>query len=122
MAAVIGLLVTVAACATESTEAQWTSDWEDLLSDIPALETMLQAEDVQADEICGDVLGMLRTRSLEIQKTPDTDLEAAAFVFIDFAEGVFFECPLHSSEHAGWEAGYAEMEHLRAAVEALLSS
>lgn len=117
---VLGLLVVVSACSAEATQEEWRADWDALLEQIPPVETMLAADDDAAMDLCAGVLGTLRTSAEDLQRTPDADLETAAFAFVDFAEGVFFECPLHSGDHTGWEAGYAEMEHLKAAVEALL--
>ena len=111
----------LSACSTSVTDDEWRQDWEAVLGEIPPLETMVTADSEALSMLCADTLGMLRTAAEDLQKTPDSDLETVAFTYLDFAEGVFFECPLHSGEHAGFEAGYAEMSHLQAAVEALLA-
>lgn len=119
--AVVALLLIVSACSEAKPIGQWEQDWQRLLDELPALETMLTATEDQAMELCGDALGVLRDTAPELQEIADADLETAAITFVDFAESVFFECPIRTGDHAGFEAGYAEMDHLRSAVGALLA-
>jgi hypothetical protein len=117
----MGLLmfITTSACSDHIGFDEWSARWEDTLEAIPTLETMQTADDDSAAAICAETLGILRSAAPEIRETEDPDLEHEALTFLNFAEAVFFECPIRSGSHAGFEAGYLEMERLQAVVEAL---
>ena len=40
---------------------------------------------------------------------------------LEFAETVFFECPIHRGDYSGFEEAYEEMHRLAAAVGALIA-
>ncbi len=100
---------------------QWRADWQALLDEIPPLEALVSAEADGLRVICDGALGDLRTAVVDMENAPSQHIEDAALNYLEFAETVFFECPIHRGDYSGFEAAYQEMHRLAAAVDALIA-
>ncbi len=107
-------------CSDAPSPVGWAEDWRAVVSAVPSIDTLLAADDDTRAALCSETVGALRSAAVEAELAPDDDVERAALDYLEFAEAVFFECPLAHGSHAGFEAGYAEMGRLAAVVETLL--
>ena len=71
--------------------------------------------------LCDVVLGHVRGAAADLVPAPNDDLDTATLDWTNFAESMFFECPLRSGEHSGWSSGYRELDRLSAVLEALIA-
>jgi hypothetical protein len=113
-------VVTITACGSTPLK-EWEATWAETLTGIPPMEEMQQLDGAAGRAACDTALAALRSAAPVLTDAPDPDLAREVVIFIDFAESVFFECPIESDAHAGWEAGYAEMDQLRNAVTTVLA-
>ena len=97
---------------------EWASEWAEVQASLPSLDEMLDLED---HDTCSATVGVLRQAAADLQTAPNEDLSKALLDWTDFAEGVFFDCPLQHGSHAGWEPAYEEMARLASEVDALIS-
>jgi hypothetical protein len=114
------IAVALASCSSKLSTAEWETEWNGLLGDLPTLDAVTGASDAALSEICTEALGTLRTAAVDLMRAPEPDLERTALTYVDFAESVFFECPIRTGDHTGFEAGFEEMDRLQTAVEAIL--
>lgn len=121
VAIILAAFLFVASCSSGTSTSEWTSQWEAVLEQIPTVDTMLAADDASLRVICSETVGDIRGAATEMKKAPNADIERAALTFVDFAEAVFFDCPIPNGEHAGFPAGYQEMNRLIAVVDALIA-
>jgi hypothetical protein len=93
----------------------WEGRWLDLADDVPVASL---AADPPQRERCDEVLGRLRDALPALRPAPTDVLDDAVEAWGEFAESVFFECPLGRGEHAGWEEAAVELQRLRVEIEA----
>lgn len=109
----VGLLISSCGQSRPSAEA-WQQDWNRVLAIVPAEPA---AGTDPATVGCEDVLAALRTEKETLLPTPDEAVDVTLNLWLEEAEGAFFECP---PENGGFEKAYDEMERLRAEIEAVL--
>jgi hypothetical protein len=117
---VVAMLLAGCTSSQLSTD-QWRDDWQALLDEIPPLEVLVSADPDSLRVICDGALGNLRTAVVDMENAPSQHIEDAALNYLEFAETVFFECPIHRGDYSGFEEAYEEMHRLAAAVGALIA-
>jgi len=118
LAGILLLSSLAAGCSDDPTLGEWESAWHEVESSLPPLQTMLELED---HTICSTTLGELRQAVADLESAPNDDISGAFLDWAEFAEGVFFECPLQRGSHAGFPLGYEEMARLASEVDALIA-
>lgn len=111
----------LAACSSRLSMPEWEAEWNGVTGAIPLLDTVLNADQATRSLLCSETLGHLRSAVELVERAPDADIEHAALTYLEFSESVFFECPLTKGEHAGFEAGYLEMDRLASVIETLIA-
>lgn len=119
--AALGAALIVSTCSSTPTLEEWASDWRTALDQVPSIESVLATEGTTRTAICNKTVGQLRETAVEIERSPNADIKHAALGYVDFAEAVFFDCPIQSGEHAGFAAGYEEMDRLATIVDTLIA-
>ncbi len=97
---------------------EWEARWDEFVSRVP-VETLVT--DPPGASECSEILGELRATLPKVQPAPNDVLGAEVSAWVAFAESVFFECPLASGEHIGWEASALELRRLEAEVDAAIA-
>lgn len=120
LATLLAVALLMSSCSSETTIEEWNPRWEAALEQVPPLATVLLADYTSRRVICNETVGHLRSAAAELGNAPSADIAHAASTFITFAEAVFFDCPIARGEHAGFPAGYEEMNRLIAAVDELM--
>jgi hypothetical protein len=114
----VGFLVVVfalAACSSdEPTVAEWEENWNATVALIPD-ESFLDDDPTEA---CQEVLVSLREAETDLFPTPDELTEDTVRLWLETAEGTFFDCP----PEAGFPAAYDELDRLEAEVDASLTN
>jgi hypothetical protein len=105
----------LAGCGGRPALDDWEGEWRALADSIP-VETL--ATDPPDRAACDRYLGALRDTLPDLRPAPNDVLESAVRGWVDFAESVFFDCPITRGEHAGWDAAALELQRLQAEVEA----
>jgi hypothetical protein len=67
---------------------------------------------------CQRILGELREGLAGLVPAPNDVLEDTVIAWGEFAESVFFECPLGRGGHSGWDGATLELQRLRAEIDA----
>jgi hypothetical protein len=96
----------------------WEAEWRSFAALIPDQDEVTGSDQ---ESLCGAAVGSMRQAEADLVPAPNADLDAAALAWVEFAESVFFECPLRTGDHVGFEAGYEEIDRLAAEIEALIA-
>jgi hypothetical protein len=99
--------------------AAWAVTWGEVRSELPQREAFSGSDD---RALCERTLGQLRVARERVLPGPDPNLDRLARAWLDLAEGMMFECPLHSGEPAGFDAGYRELRRLALEVDLALAT
>lgn len=116
LAIVVVIGISVAACGSDRPDvAVWEATWA---AAGVTVQTGRQFPRPIPDEVCEDVLAQLRDARPQLLPAPDRTLDRAVREWLQLAEDAFFECPPDD----GFEATFAELDRLRAEVDAALGS
>jgi hypothetical protein len=98
--------------------ASWQARWRAARELVPPT-AAFRVEDPRP--LCGRVLRELKSARGRLLPAPSDVLERAAGAWLDFAEALMFDCPLREGPHAGFDAGFVELQRLAVEVEAELA-
>jgi hypothetical protein len=72
--------------------------------------------DEMSSIVCDDIVVALREEATDLLPTPTTQLDRQVSLWLDMAEGAFFECP----PPKGFDAAYDDLDALKDSINALL--
>lgn len=114
------LLWGVAACGERAAPGPvaWQARWRVVREQVPPA-AAFRVEDPRP--LCGRALRDLKAARGRLQPAPTDVLDHAVGAWLDFAEAMMFDCPVREGPHAGFEAGFVELERLASQVDAALA-
>ncbi len=96
----------------------WGAQWTDVVSDFPTIEELGSPPD---RDLCNIALNDLRAAADEMLPSPDRAIDSPARAWLEYAEGVMFECSEEGGSLGGLEEVYRELAILEAEVASTLN-
>lgn len=113
------MAIVVAGCTTTARPAldPWAADWTDVVAALPTIEELGSPP---ARDRCNTALNDLRAAADELLPSPDRAIDGPAREWLEYAEGVMFECSEEGGSLGGLDEAYRELAILEAEVASAL--